>query len=279
MREKAKKRKKSDFLFRISVIVLLIILLGNIFADWIAPYDPNQIDMKMRLQPPSATHLLGTDALGRDMFSRILYGGRVSIVLALLATGVSMTIGLLVGVVAGYFGGAVDWLFSILINIFQGLPSTCFILAIVGVLGPGTSSLVISLIFTSWAGFARVVRTETIKARNESYIEGLKCFGASHARLIFVHIIPNIFPNVCVLFTTRMGRCILTISALSYLGLGVRPPTPDWSVMISDARLHYRSSPHLILIPGIFIFAVLFSLNALGDYVRDKADVRSIEIQ
>lgn len=273
------KKSAKDLLFWMAIVILAAVVLLNIFADFIAPYDPNLINMEIKLQPPSAEHWLGTDALGRDMLSRILYGGRVSIVLALFATALSMGFGLFIGVLAGYFGGKIDWLISIGINIFQGLPSTCFILAIVGVMGPGAKSLVIALVITSWAGFARVVRTETLKVRKESFIEGLRCFGASDMRLIFFHIIPNILPNVSVLFATRLGRCILTISALSYLGLGIRPPTPDWSVMISDARLNYRSAPYLIIIPGIFIFLVLFSINILGDHLRDKTDVRSIEVQ
>lgn len=274
-----KKNYTHKIMFWAAIFILLSVVFVSIFADWIAPFDPNQINMDIKLQPPSAQHWLGTDALGRDMLSRIIYGGRVSIVLALLATVLSMGFGIILGVVAGYFGGKVDWLISIFINIFQGLPSTCFILAIVGVMGAGGKSLVIALVITSWAGFARVVRTETLKVRKESYIEGLRCFGAGNFRLIFLHIVPNILPNVIVLFATRLGRLILTISALSYLGLGIRPPTPDWSVMISDARLNYRSAPYLIIIPGIFIFLVLFSINILGDYLRDKSDVRSIEVQ
>lgn len=274
-----KKRQPRTVLFWTALVVLLVIVLGNIFADYLTPYDPNRIDMSIRLQPPSSSHWFGTDELGRDLFSRMLYGGRVSIVLALFATTLSMGVGLLIGVAAGYFGGVTDWMIGILINIFQGLPSTCFILAIVGLMGPGANSLVVALIITSWAGFARIVRTETIKASRDSYIEGLRCFGAGHMRLIFLHIIPNILPNVSVLFATRLGRCILTISALSYLGLGIRPPTPDWSVMISDARLHYRSAPYLIVIPGTLIFSVLFSIHTIGDYIRDKIDVRSIEVQ
>lgn len=259
------------------------ILLGtlgmSVFASWLAPYDPNFIDMTVKLQPPSGAHWLGTDALGRDMLSRIIYGGRVSIVLAMLATLLSMGLGLLIGVMAGYFGGALDGLVNMLINIFQGLPGTCFMVAIVGILGPGAPSLVIALVITSWAGFARIVRAETLKVKEEPFIEGLKCFGAGPMRLIFWHIIPNILPNIAVIFTTRLGRCILSISALSYLGLGITPPTPDWSVMISDARLHYRSAPHLLMMPGFFIFLVLFAINLLGDYLRNQVDVRSMEVQ
>ena len=173
-----KKSKSNNFLFWIAVFILVMVVLVNIFADFITPFDPNFINMDIKLQPPSKEHWLGTDALGRDILSRIIYGGRVSIVLALFATIMPMGFGLLIGVFAGYFGGKIDWLISIFINIFQGLPSTCLILAIVGVLGTGEKSLLIALVLTSWAGFARVVRTETLKVCKESFIEGLRCFGA-----------------------------------------------------------------------------------------------------
>lgn len=273
------RNKKSSFLFWLSIVVLIGVIGISVFAPVLAPQDPNLVNMQIRLQPPSLDYWFGTDALGRDMLSRMIYGGRVSIVLALLATASSMALGLVLGMMAGYFGGKVDAFLSMLINIFQGLPSVCFILAIVGMMGPGAKSLLVALVITSWAGFARIVRTETLKVRNESFVEGLRCFGASDVRLLFLHILPNILPNVSVLFSTRLGRSILTISSLSYLGLGIRPPTPDWSMMISDARLHYRSAPYLIVIPGMCIFTVLFAINTLGDYLRDKVDVRNMEVQ
>lgn len=273
------RNKKSSFLFWFSIVVLIGVIGISVFAPVLAPQDPNLVNMQIRLQPPALDYWFGTDALGRDMLSRMIYGGRVSIVLALLATASSMALGLVLGMMAGYFGGKVDAFLSMLINIFQGLPSVCFILAIVGMMGPGAKSLLVALVITSWAGFARIVRTETLKVRNESFVEGLRCFGASDVRLLFLHILPNILPNVSVLFATRLGRSILTISSLSYLGLGIRPPTPDWSMMISDARLHYRSAPYLIVIPGMCIFTVLFAINTLGDYLRDKVDVRNMEVQ
>lgn len=270
---------KTSRLVYFSIFILILVFFVSIFAKIISPYDPNLINMDIKLNLPSKEHLLGTDYLGRDILSRIIYGGRVSIVLSILATLLSMGVGLIIGVISGYFAGKIDIFINIVINIFQGLPSICFILAIIGILGTGEKSLLITLIITSWAGFARIVRAEALKVRKENFIEMLKCFGASDFRIIFLHIIPNIIPNLAVLFATRLGRCILTISALSYLGLGVRPPHPDWSVMISDAKIYFRSFPHLIIIPGICIFLVLFAINTLGDYLRDKTDVKSIEIQ
>lgn len=270
---------KKDILFYLAIFILVAVFIMSILAPWLSPFDPNQIDMQNKLKAPSKEFLLGTDLLGRDILSRIIHGGRVSIALAILATFLSMSFGLLVGVFAGYFGGKVDAIINVILNIFQGLPSICFILAIIGVIGTGEESLILALVITSWAGFARIVRTETLKVRKEDFITTLKCFGASSFRIIFLHVIPNIIPNISVLFATRLGRSILTISALSYLGLGIKPPTPDWSVMISDAKMNYRSNPHLIIIPGICIFLVLFAINTIGDYLRDKTDIKTMEIQ
>lgn len=264
----------------IAALVLLGgILLCSLLAPVLAPYDPTAIDMSVSLQGPSPSHWLGTDALGHDMLSQALYGGRSCILLALAATVLSMAFGLLVGVLAGWFGGWLDWLLTICANIFQGLPGTCLMIAIAGVLGPGVSHLILALVLTSWAGFSRIVRTETMRIREQSYIEGLRALGAGPMRLLTRHVIPNLLPNVVVLFTTRVGRCVLSIASLSYLGLGIRPPTPDWSVMINDARLHYRSAPHLIIVPGVCIILLLLGINLLGDALRDCLDVRDQEVR
>jgi len=235
--------------------------------------------MTVRLEGPSRAHWLGTDSLGRDMLSRVLYGGRASILVALAATTLSMAFGLLLGILGGWFGGLTDWTITAVSNIFQGLPGTCLMVAIAGILGPGIPNLLLGLVLTSWAGFSRVVRTQTLRIREESFVEGLKVLGIGSWRMIWRHIIPNIMPECIVLFTTRVGRCVLSIASLSYLGLGIRPPAPDWSVMISDARLHYRSAPHLILVPGICIFLLLLSINLLGDALRDRMDVRNQEVK
>ena len=259
--------------------LLVLILLSGLLAPLIAPYDPNAIDMSVKLQGFSPAHLLGTDALGRDMLSRVLYGGRTSILLALAATALSMAFGLLLGILGGYFGGPLDMAITAFANIFQGIPGTCLMVAIAGILGPGIPNLLLALFVTSWAGFSRIVRTETLRIREEPYIEGLRSLGAGSGRLLWRHILPNMMTNIIVLFTTRVGRCVLSIASLSYLGLGIRPPAPDWSVMISDARLDYRSAPHLIIVPGLCIFLLLFALNLLGDALRDHFDVRSREVK
>ena len=260
------------------LLLLSGIVLASVAAPWLAPYDPNQIHMAARLQGPSATHWLGTDTLGRDLFSRVLYGGRLSLVLALAATFLSMLLGLVLGALAGYFSGWPDHLITTLTNIFQGLPGTSFMVAIAGIMGPGFHSLLLGLVITSWAGFARIVRAEVMHLKEEPFIEGIRCLGASDAHLLFRHILPHLLGNTVVLFTTRAGRTVQAIASLSFLGLGLQPPAPDWSVMISDARMYYRSSPHLILVPGTCILLLLLSINLLGDALRNLADRRSQEV-
>ncbi len=261
----------------IGIVILAAIVTASILAPWIAPFEPNEINMADSLQGPSMTHLFGTDLLGRDLLSRILYGGRSSMVLALLATLLSMLFGMVVGTMAGYYGGLWDYMLTVVTNIFQGLPGTSLMVAIAGIMGPSFRSLMIALILTSWTGFSRIVRTEVLKYREENFVEGLKSLGESNTAIIWRHIIPNMMGNVMVLFTTRIGRCLLSIAGLSYLGLGIQPPNPDWSVMLSDAQMNFRSAPHLVLVPGICIVLLLFSINLIGDMLRDWLDKQNRE--
>ena len=253
---KEQNTAKPDKRILFYLVLLGIILLLNFLAPLIAPYDPNAIEMANKLTGPSPAHLLGTDNLGRDILSRCLYGGRSSILLAAAATACSMCLGLVLGVLAGYFGGVVDGAITLVTNIFQGLPGMTMMIALAAALGPGARSLILSLVLTSWIGFSRFVRGEVIKVRGESYVESAVCFGAGHAYIITRAILPNIRANLLVLFTTRIGRSILSVSGLSYLGLGIQPPTADWGAMI-----------------------ILFSLviNLLGDALRDKLDVKKDE--
>lgn len=273
------KNKKYTFKVVFVAFILFTIIFSSIMAPLLAPYPPNEQDRTVRLEGPSLDHPLGTDALGRDMLSRILYGGRSSMLLALAATFLSMFFGLLIGILGGYYGGFWDWITTITANIFQGIPGTTFMVAIAGTLGPSIKSLLLALVLTSWAGFSRLVRTEVLRQKEEAYIEGIRSLGGGDLRIIIKHIFPNIMTNMLILFTTRLGRSVLALAALSFLGLGIQPPAPDWSVMINDARLHYRSAPHLIIVPGLCIFMLMLSINMLGDIFRDKFDVRNEEIR
>ena len=271
--------KKSNLQFYCAASVLLLIIGARILAPLLVTHNPFEPDMANRLQPPSWQHFFGTDALGRDMFSRILYGGRASILLSLASAILSLGVGLVIGLFCGFYGGKLDMLCTVASNIFQGIPGSCFMIAIAGIFGPSIKSLVLALVITSWAGFSRIVRAEVMQLKEEPFIEGLRCLGCSDSRLLLHHIIPNIVNKLLILFTIRVGRGILSIAGLSFLGLGVQPPTPDWSVMVSDAVLYYRSSPHLILIPGACIFFLIYAINNLGEFMRDKLDVRFNEVR
>lgn len=259
--------------------ILLTIILINIFAPYISPYEPNQISMANKLQTASTSHLLGTDNLGRDILSRVMYGGRVSILIAVTATCLSMSLGLIIGVLAGYFGGIIDTVLTIVSNIFQGLPGMTLMIALVGILGTGTKSLILALVVTSWVGFSRFVRAEVMRTKQETYVEAMRCFGANNFWIIIKSIIPNILGNCLVLFTTRIGRVVLSVSGLSYLGLGVQPPTPDWGAMISDAQKYFRTAPHLVIAPGVCIIIFSLVVNLLGDALRDYFDVKNHSIK
>lgn len=259
--------------------VLAFIILGSISAPFLVTHNPFEPDMANRLQGPCWQHLFGTDALGRDMFSRILYGGRASMLLTLVSSLLALVVGVSIGVMSGFYGGKLDMLFTVLSNIFQGIPGSCFMIAVAGILGPSIHSLVLALVLTSWAGFSRIVRAEVLQLLGEPFIEGLRCLGCSDWRIIVHHLLPNIANKLLVLVTIRLGRGILAIAGLSFLGLGVQPPTPDWSVMINDALMYYRSAPHLIIIPGLFVFLLIYALNIIGEHLRDRLDIQLDEVR
>lgn len=268
-------RKRQNIKLAVVSFCLLLIVLMTVFAPWLAPYDPTRIDMTNRLAKPCAAHPLGTDALGRDVLSRVIYGGRASLLLAVVATCCSMGLGLVIGIAAGYCEGVVDTVITGISNIFQGLPGTMMMIALVGILGSNTQSIILALVVTSWVGFSRLVRGEVLKVKNELYVEGMRCLGAGHLRIILRHVLPNIRSNIIILFTTRVGRVVLSVSGLSYLGLGIQPPTPDWGEMISgSARRYFRSAPHLLWAPGLCIIALSLCINLLGDILRDRLDVK-----
>lgn len=270
---------KNSFQFYFALIILIVIVSSSIFAPVLSTHNPFEPDMSQRLMGPSLEHFFGTDALGRDMYSRILYGGRVSMLLALAAAFISLVIGLGIGIISGFYRGKFDIFFTVLSNIFQGIPGNCFMIAIAGILGPSIYSLILALVITSWAGFSRIVRSEVLQIKEEPFIEGLRCVGCNDGQLIVRHILPNIIHKLLVLFTIRIGKGILLIAGMSFLGLGVQPPMPDWSVMVNDAILYYRSAPHLIIVPGMCIFLLTYSINILGDGIRNKLDARFNEVR
>ncbi len=271
------KIKRAQLYF--AAVILSFIILGSVFAPLLATHNPFEPDMLNRLQGSGWRHFFGTDALGRDMYSRILYGGRASMLLTLVSSALSLALGVGVGVAGGFYGGRVDMALMVLSNVFQGIPGNCFMIAVAGIMGASIQSLLLALVATSWAGFSRIARAEVLQLMGEPFIEGLRCLGCGDLRIIARHIVPNIAHKLMVLFAIRLGRGVLSIAGLSFLGLGVQPPTPDWSVMINDAVMYYRSSPHLIIIPGFFVFALIYSCNIIGEYLRDRFDVKLDEVR
>ena len=256
-----------------ALIILAGIVLSGVFAPQLAPMNPFEPNMAIRLQAPSAAHLLGTDALGRDLFSRMLYGGRSALLLSLISTILALGIGTLVGILAGYFGGRVDEVLTMVSNVFQGIPGISFMVAVAGFVGPGITGLLLALVVGSWAGFSRIVRAEVMQRTAEPYIEQLRVLGCSDGRMILRHILPALGGTLLVLGSLRLGRGVLAIAGLSFLGLGVQPPTPDWSTMISDAMLYYRQAPHLIIVPGAALVLLVGALNTVGQMLRRRFDI------
>ena len=257
--------------------VLAFIITGGILAcailaPWLAPFDPTEVRTDEILEYSSSRHWLGTDALGRDILSRLIYGARTSVTFAVMAAVCTMAVGLVLGMVGGYFGGWVDKAIQCLVCLFQGLPGMSLMIAIAAVLPENDARLIIAVTVTSWTGFSRIVRSEVLHIRQENYMVGIRSLGASHFYILRKYVLPNVFPLVVVLLTLRIGTSLLSASALSYLGLGVAPPAADWGVMVSDARTYFRSYPLMILAPGLAITLLCMGINLIGDCLREWLD-------
>jgi len=257
----------------VPAIVLLVIVAASVLASVIAPYDPNALNMQQMLAAPSLEHPLGTDQLGRDLLSRILYGGRTTIVMSLLGTVAIVSIGLLIGLTTGYIGGRFDLVVSTLLTVLLSVPSLLLTLAILGILGAGTETLLIALIGAGWVGHARIFRASVISLRETVYVEAAHSVGASRGRILTRHILPNLLTTVVVMATLDLGALILTVTSLSFLGLGVQPPNADWGTMLNEARTYFGQYPILAIAPGVCITLVALLCNLLGDAIRDAVDV------
>ena len=252
----------------------IVVGLGTValLAPWLAPHDPTLVDPARGFASPSASHWLGTDNLGRDLLSRLMYGARWSLGLVLVATLLIMSAGVAVGVAAGYGGGILDDVLMRLADTILSVPSLLLGLAIVGTLGPGLGSLMIGLASIWWVGYARVVRGLVLALRERPFIDAARALGASDRRIIVRHILPGILPAVAVLASLEMGELVLAISGLSFLGLGAQPPTPEWGAMLNDGRTFFFTAPQLLLYPGIVISLAVMGFNLLGDGLRDALD-------
>lgn len=260
----------------IGVVLILIFLIFALFAPWIAPQDPASIDLPARLNTPSHNHWFGTDELGRDILSRIIFGARISMYVGLRVVLLSLGIGLVVGSIAGYYGGPIDQFFNIIVmNAFLSFPGILLAIAFVAFRGPGIFNLVLALSLGGWVGYARLVRGQVLAAREREFIEAARALGASDFRIIVRHILPNIIQPVIVQAAIGMAGAILAEATMSFLGLGVPPPTASWGTMLNDGRAHLFDAPHLVLFPALAVMLAVLSFNFIGDALRDYLDPRS----
>lgn len=257
--------------------VILIISTVAIFANVLAPYSPTEVHPSMRGAGPSHAHPLGYDHVGRDILSRLLYGARIAMLVALLATGIAVTIGVTVGATAGYLGGRVDAGLSRLVDALMAFPTLVLLITLVAVVGPSLVNVILVIGGTVWAAYARVVRGEVLSLREQEFILAARATGAADRRIIWRHLVPNVVGPVIVLATLGVGGIIILEAALSFLGLGVRPPTPDWGGMLADGRAYITIYPQIVIAPGVMIAITVLAFNLLGDGLRDALDPRQRE--
>ncbi|PYU17818.1 MAG: peptide ABC transporter permease [Acidobacteria bacterium] len=261
---------------RWGLAVTLLLALLAVGAPWLAPYDPAAQNLPERLVPPSAGHWLGTDELGRDILSRIFYGARVSMLVGASVVFGSGLVGLILGSLGGYFGGWLDRLVNVvLINAFLSFPGILLAIGFAAFLGPGLGKVILALIITGWAGYARLARAQVLKTKEMEYVLAARSLGASHARILLRHLLPNILQPVLIQATIGMASAILAESTLSFLGLGVLTPVPSWGAMLNDARSHLFDAPHMVVSPALAVMAAVLAFNLLGDAFRDWLDPRT----
>lgn len=265
-------KRHGMFLAGLSIVLTMSVLA--LLAPWIAPFDPAALNLDQILMPPSAEHLLGTDELGRDVLSRLLYGARVSLWVGFVAVGISTAIGIVLGLSSGYFGGWTDELIMRGVDVMLCFPSFFLILAVIAFLEPSLTNIMVVIGLTSWMGVARLVRAETLSLRERDFIAASKLAGASTSRLLFVHILPNALAPVLVSATLGVAGAILVESSLSFLGLGVQPPDASWGNMLMDGKNTLEIAPWLSLYPGLAILITVLGYNLLGESLRDMLDPR-----
>jgi len=267
---------RHNSLAAMGVVLVIIFVLAAILAPLLAPHDPAQINLPARLDTPSLSHWCGTDELGRDIFSRLIYGSRISMLVGSSVVALSLALGLIVGSIAGYYGGNIDRFFNVVVmNAFLSFPGILLAIAFVAFRGPGILNLVLALSLGGWVGYARLVRGQVLVAREREFVEAARALGASDLRVIVRHILPNIIRPVIVQAAIGMAGAILAEATMSFLGLGVAPPTANWGAMLNDGRAHLFDAPHLVLFPALAVMLAVLSFNFIGDALRDFLDPRS----
>ena len=260
----------------VGVALVITFVLCALLAPLLAPYDPAQIDLTNRMEPPTQKHWCGTDELGRDICSRLIYGSRISLMVGSSVVLVSLFLGLIIGSIAGYYGGIVDRFFNVvLMNAFLSFPGILLAIAFVAFRGPGIFNLVLALSIGGWVGYARLIRAQVLAAREREFVEAARALGASDARALLRHILPNIVQPIIVQAAIGMAGAILAEGTMSFLGLGVPPPTASWGAMLNDSRSYLFDAPHLALFPAIAVMLAVLAFNFIGDALRDLLDPRS----
>jgi peptide/nickel transport system permease protein len=270
-------RFKHNRLAMVGLGLVLALFAVALLAHWLAPYDPDLINLKQVLMAPSAAHLLGTDTLGRDVLSRIIYGARISLLVGFVAVGIATLIGILVGALAGFYGGLVDQLLMRLVDLMLCFPTLFLILAVIAVLGPSIWNVMVVIGVTNWMGVARLVRAEFLSLREREFVAAARSLGASDTRLILRHLLPNALVPVMVSATLGVAGAILTESALSFLGLGVQAPTPSWGNILTMGKDNIEIAWWLSVFPGLAILVTVMSYNLLGEGIREAIDPRLSE--
>lgn len=259
---------------KISAAILVLIFVLSVFSFLLVPYDPDAIDLGSLKEPPSFRHILGTDNKGRDILARILYGGKISVGVSVLAAVMSMTIGMAIGLVSGYAGGKTDTALMALVDLILSFPAFLLAIGISLVLGEGIYTVMIALSAVGWTSFARLIRGHVLSLKESAFIEAARALGCSHARVVLVHLLPQCIPLALVMAGLKAGGYILTEAGLSFLGLGAQPPTATWGSMISASRVFINSAPWMVFFPGIMIAVTAISFNLLGDSLKELYDKR-----
>jgi peptide/nickel transport system permease protein len=260
----------------IGVVLVSIFVFSAIFAPWISPQDPAHIDLPNRLQSPTAQHWCGTDELGRDILSRLIWGARISLFVGSSVVVGSLGLGLIIGSVAGYYGGGIDRFVNVVVmNAFLSFPGILIAIAFVAFRGPGIFNLILALSLGGWVGYARLVRAQVLAVREREFVEAARALGAGDFHIITRHILPNIIQPVIVQAAIGMAGAVLAEATMSFLGLGVPPPTASWGSMLNDARSHLFDAPHLVLFPAFTVMLAVLAFNFIGDALRDLLDPRS----
>jgi len=262
----------AGWLVRVSAVLVIVLVVLAVFGPWIMPFDPNEVDLASRLLAPDAAHWLGTDHLGRDILSRLMAGTRVSLGSVAISLFVIMTLGILIGGAAGFLGGRADQLIMRVTDIFMTFPTLVLALFMIGMLGTGLVNVIVAIALSHWAWYARIVRSIVMSLRNREYILASRLAGAGRVRIFVEHLLPSTLSQLLVLATLDIGHIMLHVAGLSFLGLGVMPPTPEWGVMINDARQFIWTNPLLMVWPGLALFLSVMAFNVIGDAVRDRLD-------